>query len=104
MSDKEDINEFVNKVRERSDIFSVVSRYVTLIRKGNKYWACCPFHSEKTASFSISPEKGFFYCFGCHTGGNVFNFISQIEHITYFEAVKLQAERLGIPLPTFNKS
>ena len=103
MVDNQEINEFVNKVREHSDIFSVVSRYVTLKKKGSQYWGCCPFHNEKTPSFTISPEKGFFYCFGCHVGGNIFKFISLIENISYFEAVKLQAERIGIELPQFNK-
>ena len=102
--DKAELHDFIERVRERSDIYSVVSRYVTLTLKGNKYWACCPFHGEKTASFTITPEKGLFYCFGCHAGGNVFKFISMIENISYFDAVKLQAERLGMALPARNKS
>lgn len=102
--DNAEMTDFIEKVRERSDIYSVVSRYITLTLKGNKYWACCPFHGEKTASFTITPEKGLFYCFGCHAGGNVFKFISMIENISYFDAVKLQAERLGMALPARNKS
>ena len=94
-----ELDEFVERVSERTDIYSVVSRYVTLKQKGGRYWGCCPFHSEKTPSFTISPDKGFFYCFGCHTGGNVFKFLSLIENISYFEAIKLQAQRLGIDLP-----
>ena len=104
MFDNDEMNTFVDKVRESSDIFSVVSKYVQLKRKGNKYWGCCPFHNEKTPSFSVSPEKGFFYCFGCHAGGNVFKFISLAENISYFEAVKLQAERLGIEMPRSKKN
>ncbi len=104
MFDNDEMNMFVDKVRESSDIFSVVSKYVSLKRKGNKYWGCCPFHNEKTPSFSVSPEKGFFYCFGCHAGGNVFKFISLVENISYFEAVKLQAERLGIEMPRSRKN
>ena len=99
-----EMDEFVEKVRERSDIYSVVSRYIPMSLKGGRYWACCPFHGEKTASFTITPEKGLFYCFGCHAGGNVFKFISMIENISYFDAVKLQAERLGIAFPTEKKS
>lgn len=99
----EELNEFVIKVRESSDIIAVISKYVPLKRRGNAYWGCCPFHSEKTPSFTVSPEKGFFYCFGCHAGGNLFKFISLAENISYFEAVKLQAERLGIPLPNSKK-
>lgn len=93
-------DEFVERVRERSDIYSVISRYVSLSQRSGKYWGLCPFHNEKTPSFSVDAAKGFFYCFGCHTGGNVFKFLSLIENIGYFDAVKLQAERLGIPLPT----
>lgn len=93
------MDEFVAEVRARSDIVPVVQGYVPLKRKGNRYWGCCPFHHEKTPSFSVVPDKGFFYCFGCHAGGDVFKFISLIESITYFEAIKLQAEKLNIPLP-----
>ena len=93
------LDDFVEQVRSRSDILQVVQSYVPLKRKGNRYWGCCPFHHEKTPSFSVVPDKGFFYCFGCHAGGNVFKFISLIENVTYFEAIKLQAEKLNIPLP-----
>ncbi len=94
-----DLDEFVERVTERTDIYSVVSRYVSLTQRSGRYWGRCPFHNEKTASFSVSADKGLFYCFGCGAGGNVFKFLSLIEKITYFEAIKLQAERLGIPLP-----
>lgn len=100
----EALDEFVEKVRAQSDILSVVSQYVSLKRKGNRYWGCCPFHQEKTPSFSITPDRGLFYCFGCHAGGNVFKFISLAENVTYFEAIKLQAEKLGIPVPEREKS
>ena len=93
------LDDFVERVSERSDIYSVVSRYVPLTQKSGRYWGCCPFHNEKTASFSVSADKGLFYCFGCGAGGNVFKFLSLIENITYFEAIKLQAQRLGIDLP-----
>ena len=99
-----EFEEFINTVRENSDIYEVVSRYVPLVMKGGRFWACCPFHEEKTPSFSVSPDKGIFYCFGCHEGGNVFKFISKMEHISYFDAVKLQAERLGIKIPSRKKS
>ena len=94
-----ELDEFVERVNERTDIYSVVSRYVTLNQKSGRYWGRCPFHNEKTASFTVSPDKGFFYCFGCGAGGNAFKFLSLIENISYFEAVKLQAQRLGIELP-----
>ncbi len=96
---KAGMDSFVARVRDDSDILSVVARYVTLTQKGGRYWACCPFHSEKTPSFTVDPNKGFYHCFGCGAGGNVFNFISKMENISYFDAVKLQARRLNIPLP-----
>lgn len=95
---------FVARVRDRSDILSVVASYVPLKRKGGRYWGCCPFHSEKTPSFSVVPEEGFFYCFGCHAGGNVFKFISLIENVSYFDAIRMQAEKLGIEMPDREKS
>ena len=94
-----ELDEFVERVAERTDIYSVVSRYVPLTQKSGRYWGRCPFHNEKTASFSVSADKGLFYCFGCGAGGNAFKFLSLIENITYFEAIKLQAQRLGIDLP-----
>lgn len=94
-----ELNDFVERVSQRTDIYAVVSRYVSLKQKGGRYWGRCPFHDEKTASFSVSADKGLFYCFGCGAGGNAFKFLSLIENISYFDAIKLQAERLGIELP-----
>ena len=98
------MDEFVERVRSESDILAVVSSYVPMKRKGNRYWGCCPFHQENTPSFSVVPDQGFFYCFGCHAGGNVFKFVSMIENVSYFEAICIQAEKLGIPLPQREKS
>lgn len=95
---------FVERVSEQTDILRIVQGYVPLKRRGNRYWGCCPFHQEKTASFSVLPDKGFFYCFGCRAGGNAFKFLSLIENISYFDAIKLQAEKLGIPLPERKRS
>lgn len=97
-------DDFVEQVRSSSDIVSVISSYVHLKKRGNRYWGCCPFHNEKTPSFSVVPQQGFFYCFGCHAGGNVFKFVSLMENISYYEAIKLQAQRLNIPIPTSKKS
>ena len=94
-----EMDSFVERVTERTDIYSVVSNYVQLTQKSGRYWGRCPFHNEKTPSFSVRPDKGLFYCFGCGAGGDVFKFLSLIENITYFEAIKLQAQRLGIDLP-----
>ncbi|MBR4642387.1 MAG: DNA primase [Selenomonadaceae bacterium] len=95
-----ELDEFVERVNERTDIYSVVSRYVQLTQRNGRYWGRCPFHNEKTASFCVSADKGLFYCFGCGAGGNAFKFLSLIENISYFEAIKLQAQRLDIDLPT----
>ena len=102
--DNAEMDAFVERVEQGSDIVDVVSQYVTLKRKGNRFWGCCPFHQERTPSFSVVPDKGFFYCFGCHAGGNVFKFLSLIENVSYFEAIKLQAEKLGIPMPERHRS
>ena len=75
--------EFAEEVRSAADIVKVISRYVALKRKGDRYWGCCPFHNEKTPSFSVKPDDGFFYCFGCHAGGNVFKFVSLICFLSF---------------------
>lgn len=93
------MEQFVNRVKDATEILPVVSAYVQMKRRGNRYWGCCPFHQEDTPSFSVVPEQGFFYCFGCHAGGDVFKFISLMENVSYFEAVKMQAEKLHIPMP-----
>ncbi|MDD6120274.1 MAG: DNA primase [Selenomonadaceae bacterium] len=95
----EAMDAFVAQVDAQTDILQVVQSYVPMKRRGNRYWGCCPFHHEKTPSFSVVPDKGFFYCFGCHAGGNAFKFLSLIENITYFDAIRMQAEKLGIPMP-----
>ena len=86
--------EFIERLREESDIVAIISEYVSLKKNGNNYWGCCPFHSEKTASFSVTPDKGFFYCFGCQAGGNVFNFIMKIENIHFASTRKEQGALL----------
>ncbi len=97
-------DEFIDRLRSESDIVSIVSDYVSLKKKGKNYWGCCPFHGEKTPSFSVNQDKGFFYCFGCQTGGNVFNFLMKVENITFFEAVKLLAKKLNIAVPEKEKT
>jgi DNA primase len=90
--------EIIEKVRERADIVEVISRYIPLKPAGKNYRALCPFHKEKTPSFTVSPEKGLFHCFGCGVGGNVFTFLMRYEGISFYEAVKSLAERYGIPI------
>ena len=90
---------WLDELRSRSDIVQVVSGYVGLKKSGRKYWGLCPFHGEKTASFSVDAEQQLYYCFGCKAGGNVINFIMDIERCSFHEAVELLAERAHIPLP-----
>lgn len=99
MEDKVMYDEFIERVRSECDIVAIISDYVALKKKGKNYWGCCPFHNEKTPSFSVDPVRGFFYCFGCHAGGNVFNFIMKVENISYGETIKFLANKLNIPLP-----
>ncbi len=91
--------EWIEEVRSRNDIVDVVSGYVRLQRKGANYFGLCPFHSEKSPSFSVSPGKQMYYCFGCGAGGNVFTFLMEYENYTFPEAVKALADRSGIDLP-----
>ncbi len=91
--------ELVEEVRSRNDIVEVISSYVPLQKKGNSYFGLCPFHNEKTASFSVSPQKQMYYCFGCGAGGNVITFLMEYENYTFPEALKVLADRAGIKLP-----
>ena len=92
-------DELIEEVRSRNDIVDVISGYVRLQKKGSTYFGLCPFHNEKTPSFSVSPNKQMYYCFGCGAGGNVFTFIMQYENFTFHEAMELLASRVGIELP-----
>lgn len=90
--------EFIDDLRNQADIVRVIGDYVTLKKKGQNYWACCPFHGEKSPSFSVS-AKGFFKCFGCGKSGNVFSFVMEIEGSPFPEAIKTVAEKCGVALP-----
>jgi DNA primase len=90
---------FLDDLKRQADIVRVVQDYVQLKKKGANWMACCPFHKEKTPSFSVSPAKEIFYCFGCHKGGSVFNFVMEMERVSFPEAIKLVAEKSGVPLP-----
>ena len=92
-------DELIEEVRSRSDIVDVISGYVRLQKKGSTYFGLCPFHNEKTGSFSVSPGKQMYYCFGCGAGGNVFTFLMQYENLTFPEAMAELAERAGVELP-----
>ena len=88
--------EVIEEVRARNDILDVISGYVSLKRKGASYFGLCPFHNEKTGSFSVSRSKQIYYCFGCGAGGNVISFIMQYENLTFPEAVQFLAKRAGV--------
>ena len=90
---------WLDELRARADIVQIVGQYVQLKKNGRKYWGLCPFHGEKTASFSVDPEKQLFYCFGCKAGGSVIHFVMEIEHLPFPEAVKHLADQLHMPLP-----
>lgn len=91
--------DFVEEVRQRNDIVDIISSYVNLKRSGSNYVGLCPFHNEKTASFSVSGNKQMYYCFGCGAGGNVFTFLMEYENLTFPEALTQLAERAGMELP-----
>jgi DNA primase len=90
---------FIDDLKRQADIVRVIQDYVQLKKKGANWMACCPFHKEKTPSFSVSPAKEIFYCFGCHKGGSVFTFVMEIERVAFPEAIKLVADKVGMPLP-----
>ena len=102
-------NELKEEIRSANDIVDVISQYVTLKRSGRNFFGLCPFHKEKSPSFSVSADRQYFHCFGCHKGGDVFTFISEIERISFKEALEFLAERAKISLPVvenaeFNKT
>lgn len=92
-------DELIEEVRSRNDVVDVISGYVRLQKRGSTYFGLCPFHNEKTPSFSVSPGKQMYYCFGCGAGGNVFTFMMQYENFTFQEAMQSLADRAGIELP-----
>ena len=91
--------ELIEEIRQRNDIVDVISGYVKLQKKGSSYFGLCPFHNEKSPSFSVSRQKQMYYCFGCGAGGNVITFIMEYENYTFAEAVRLLAERAGVDIP-----
>lgn len=96
--------ELVEEVRLKNDIVDVISGYIKLQKKGSSYFGLCPFHNEKTPSFSVSRQKQMYYCFGCGAGGNVFTFVMEYENYSFIEALKFLAERVGTELPEIEYS
>ena len=96
--------ELIEEIRSSNDIVDVISQYVILKRRGRSFFGLCPFHKEKSPSFSVSPDKQIFHCFGCGVGGNVIHFISKIENINFRESLELLANRANIALPVLDDS
>ena len=97
-------DDIIEEVRMKNDIVDVVSQYVKLTRRGSTYFGLCPFHNEKTPSFSVTPSKQMYYCFGCGAGGNVFNFVMEYENYSFGEALSHLADRAGVQLPRIEYS
>lgn len=94
---------FIDDLRRQADIVRIISDYIPLKKKGANWMACCPFHQEKTPSFSVNPAKDIFYCFGCSKGGSVFNFVMEHERLSFPEAIRVVAEKAGVPLPAMEE-
>lgn len=92
-------DELIEEIKSRNDIVDIISQYVVLKRSGRNFFGLCPFHKEKSPSFSVSPDKQIFHCFGCGVGGNVFHFVSKIENLSFRETIEMLAERSGLELP-----
>ncbi|MBQ6537413.1 MAG: DNA primase, partial [Eubacterium sp.] len=92
-------DDIIDEVRSANDIVDLIGSYVTLKKSGSNYVGLCPFHNEKTPSFSVSGRKQMYYCFGCGKGGNIYTFLQEYENITFVESVQMLADRAGITLP-----
>ncbi len=90
---------FIDDLLNRVDIVEVIDARVPLKKKGREYWACCPFHGEKSASFSVSPGKQFYHCFGCQKSGNAVGFLMDYDHMEFVEAIESLAQSLGLEVP-----
>ena len=97
-------DELVEEIRAKNDIVDVISGYVRIQKKGSNYMGLCPFHNEKSPSFSVSGSKQIYHCFGCGAGGNVFTFLMNYENYTFQEAIKELADRAGVALPEIEYS
>ncbi len=96
--------DFLSELKRKNNLVDIASNYVRLQQKGNRFWACCPFHSEKTPSFSIMEEDGVYYCFGCKESGDVIKFVQKMENLDFVDAVKFLAERAGMEIPSMQMS
>lgn len=97
-------DELIDEIKNKNDIVDIISQYVILKRSGRNFFGLCPFHKEKSPSFSVSPDKQIFHCFGCGVGGNVFHFVQKIENLSFLETIDMLANRAGINLPSLNNN
>ena len=102
MKNKTIPQKYIVDLKAKTDIVELIEKYVPLAKRGRNLSGLCPFHSEKTPSFSVSPEKQTFHCFGCGKSGDVIDFIMEHEHLSYVDAVRLLAERAKLPIPDVN--
>ena len=103
MKDKGYSVEWLDRLKSNSNIVSVVSKYLTLNRKGGTYWACCPFHHEKTPSFAVNEQGQFYHCFGCGESGDVIKFVEKLEGTDFVGAVKILADNAGMKVPELSE-
>ena len=95
---------FIDELKQKNNIVSVISKHLTLDKKGKTYWACCPFHYEKTPSFAINEAEQYYHCFGCGESGDVIKFIEKYENVSFVEAVKMLADSCGMNLPELSQT
>lgn len=100
---RESFSEFLNLVKSKNDITDVIGSYIKLERKGYNYWACCPFHHEKTPSFSVNAGDRYYHCFGCGVSGDVITFIKEYENVEFMQAVRILSDRAGLEIPVFDE-
>ena len=96
-------DDFIDQIRSQTDIVEIVGQYVSLKKRGRNWFGLCPFHSEKTPSFSVNPELNIFKCYGCGKGGDVYTFIMEYEKLSFAQSVELLADRLGLKVPRHKK-
>ncbi len=96
--------DWLNELKRKNDLVSIASNYLKMEQKGRRFWACCPFHNEKTPSFSINGDDGIYYCFGCHESGDVIKFVEKMENVPFYDAVKILAEKAGMQVPELQSS
>ena len=99
---KDEYGEFLTTLKEKNDIVEVLGSYIKLDRRGYSYWACCPFHHEKTPSFSVNAADRYYHCFGCGASGDVIRFVQEYENIDFRQAVQILAARAGLEVPAFD--